>query len=115
MRRLAQVWLALVCCGCAVGPNFVRPDPPSADRYGGEAIPEQIESASGGAVQRLALGREIAAEWWTLFRSRELDQLLTRAVAANPTLAAARATLAQAREAVIAARGGLSPEVSATA
>ena len=56
MRRIAQVWLALVCCGCAVGPNFVRPDPPSADRYGSEAVPEQV-----------ALGREIAAGWWTLF------------------------------------------------
>ena len=115
MRRLAQAWIALWCCGCAVGPDFVRPDPPEADRYGSEAIPAQIESASGDAVQRLELGREIAAQWWTLYRSPELDRLLAQAVAANPTLAGARATLAQAREAVIAAQGGLYPEVTATA
>jgi NodT family efflux transporter outer membrane factor (OMF) lipoprotein len=115
MRRLATAWLALWCCGCAVGPDFVRPDPPEADRYGSEAIPAQIESASGDAVQRLELGHEIAAQWWTLYRAPELDHLLARAVAANPTLAAARATLAQAREAVVAAQGGLYPEVTATA
>jgi NodT family efflux transporter outer membrane factor (OMF) lipoprotein len=115
MRRLARAWLALLCCGCAVGPNFVRPDRPDADRYGGEAIPEQVESASGDAVQRLALGREIASDWWTLFRSPELDRVLAKAIAANPTLAAARATLVQAREAVAAARGGLLPEITGTA
>jgi NodT family efflux transporter outer membrane factor (OMF) lipoprotein len=115
MRRLATAWLALWCCGCAVGPDFVRPDPPEADRYGSEAIPAQIESAAGDAVQRLELGREIAAQWWTLYRSPELDHVLARAVAANPTLAAARATLAQARESVTAAQGGLYPEVTATA
>jgi NodT family efflux transporter outer membrane factor (OMF) lipoprotein len=104
MRRLAQAWIALWCCGCAVGPDFVRPDPPAADRYGSEAIPAQI-----------ALGREISSEWWTLFRSPELDRVLDRAIAANPTLAAARATLVQAREAVNAAQGGLYPEVTATA
>ena len=114
MRRLARAGLALWCCGCAVGPNFVRPDPPEVDRYGSDAIPARIESASGDAVQHLELGREIAAEWWTLFRSPDLDRLLAQTVAANPTLAAARATLAQAREGVVAAQGGLFPEVDAT-
>jgi NodT family efflux transporter outer membrane factor (OMF) lipoprotein len=115
MRRLARTGLALLCCGCAVGPNFVRPDPPDVDRYGSEAVPARIESADGDSVQRLELGREIADEWWTLFRSPDLDRLLARAVAANPTLAAARATLTQAREAVVAAQGGLYPEIDATA
>ena len=106
MRRLARTVLALWCCGCAVGPNFVRPDPPDVDRYGSEAIPDD---------PHLALGREIAAEWWTLFRSPDLDRLLAQAVAANPTLAAARATLMQARENTNAAVGGLFPEIDATA
>ena len=115
MRRLARTGLALLCCGCAVGPDFVRPDPPDVDRYGSEAVPARIESANGDSVQRLELGREIADEWWTLFRSPDLDRLLSQAVAANPTLVAARATLTQAREAVVAAQGGLYPEIDATA
>jgi NodT family efflux transporter outer membrane factor (OMF) lipoprotein len=115
MRRLARTGFALFCCGCAVGPNFERPAPVDADRYGSEAVPAQIESADGGEALRLELGREIADEWWTLFRSPDLDRVVAQAVATNPTLAATRATLAQARESVAAAQGGLFPEVTATA
>jgi NodT family efflux transporter outer membrane factor (OMF) lipoprotein len=116
MRTLATAAaIALVCSGCAVGPDFARPEPPSAERYGPEPIPSQMFSSSGEAGQRLALGQQIAADWWTLFRAPELDRLVERAIAANPNLAAARATLAQAREGVVAARGGLFPEISASA
>src|SRR6185503_13099910 len=97
MRRLARTGLAFLCCGCAVGPNFARPDPPDVDRYGSDVVPARIESADGAAV-RLELGNEIADEWWTLFRSPDLDRVVAQAVSANPTLAAARATLTQARE-----------------
>jgi NodT family efflux transporter outer membrane factor (OMF) lipoprotein len=83
------------------------------DRYGSDAVPAQIESADGAAV-RLELGNEIADEWWTLFRSPDLDRVVAQAVSANPTLAAARATLAQARETVVAAQGGLDPEITAS-
>jgi NodT family efflux transporter outer membrane factor (OMF) lipoprotein len=115
MRKLAcTAWLVLACSACAVGPDFTRPDLPDVDRYGPEPIPSSIPSSSGDAEQRIELGRQIAAEWWTLFRSPELDHLLERAIASNPTLGAARATLAQAREGVIAAQGGLYPEVTAT-
>jgi len=111
MRRQWVAWLVLSCCGCAVGPDFTAPAPPSEERYGPEPIPSRFESASG-EEQRVQLGREISERWWTLFRSPEIDQLLERTIAGNQTLAAARATLAQARDAFAAARGQFLPQIN---
>ncbi len=49
-------------------------------------------------MQHIALGREIEGNWWTLFRSDAIDQLVKQAVAHNRSLAASTATLKQARE-----------------
>jgi NodT family efflux transporter outer membrane factor (OMF) lipoprotein len=68
----------------------------------------------GGAAQRLVPGQEIPAQWWTLFHSSALDQLVRRALADNPTLAAAQATLRQSQENVNALVGSvLYPSVNA--
>jgi NodT family efflux transporter outer membrane factor (OMF) lipoprotein len=113
-RRRWVAWLMLSCGGCAVGPNFAAPAAPSEERYGPEPIPSRFSSASG-EEQRVQLGQEIADGWWTLFRSPEIDQLLERTIAGNQTLAVARATLAQARDAVAAARGQFVPQVTGSA
>jgi outer membrane protein TolC len=83
MSRVRQsvAWLLLACCGCAVGPNFARPEAPTADRYGPDAIPSQLTAASGEDQQRVQLGQEIQGRWWSLFQSPELDALLERAIA----------------------------------
>ena len=47
------------------------------------------------------------AQWWKLFNSGPLDQLVRDALAGSPTLAAAQATLTQARENLAAERGAL--------
>jgi NodT family efflux transporter outer membrane factor (OMF) lipoprotein len=51
------------------------------------------------------------AGWWRLFGSAELDDTIERALSENRDLAAAEATLAQAREAVSASAGALYPQV----
>ncbi|TMA32159.1 MAG: hypothetical protein E6J87_13715 [Deltaproteobacteria bacterium] len=107
-------WVMLWCCGCAVGPNFAAPSPPSAQRYGSEPIPTRYVSAAG-EEQRVQLGEEIKGRWWTLLQSPEIDALLDRAIAGSRTLASARATLAQSRDAVAAARGELLPQVTGSA
>jgi NodT family efflux transporter outer membrane factor (OMF) lipoprotein len=72
-------------------------------------------AGTGGAAtvtpQRIALGEKIPAEWWQLFHCARLDTVLRDAIAANQTLAAARATLAAAQEAVIEARAALYPQL----
>ena len=63
----------------------------------------------------MQLGEEIKGRWWTLLQSPEIDALLDRAIAGSRTLASARATLAQSRDAVAAARGELLPQVTGSA
>jgi NodT family efflux transporter outer membrane factor (OMF) lipoprotein len=101
MRRvLVPAVLVGMLAGCAVGPDFRRPEPPAASTYLPAAQPSATVAAKGpgGTVQRFEPGTDIPSEWWSLFRSESLDRLVRIALEENPTLAQARARLAQARE-----------------
>ncbi len=50
-------------------------------------------------------------EWWTLFRSKALNGLVAEALARNPNLEAAQASLRAARATTEAQRGALFPQV----
>lgn len=108
---------SVLLTGCAVGPDFRRPDAPNIDAYTATALPEETAAAPGvgGEAQRFALGQDIPAEWWALFHSEALDQLVRRAMASSPTLRAALAALRQAQENRLAKVGALFPQVDATA
>jgi NodT family efflux transporter outer membrane factor (OMF) lipoprotein len=101
--------------GCAVGPDFIRPAAPATSGYTRDKLPAATGSAdvAGGAAQHFVEGRDIPGEWWTLFRSKALNQLVAEALKANPTLAAAQASLRQAAEAVYAAQGAFFPTATA--
>jgi NodT family efflux transporter outer membrane factor (OMF) lipoprotein len=75
-----------------------------------ETVPEPAAS-----TQTVALGEGVTAEWWTLFRSPEIDALVKEAIAGSPTLESATARLTAAREAVSAASGALYPQVDFSA
>jgi len=94
--------LSVGLVGCTLGPNFQQPAAPAADgaSYTPTPLPAQTVSApvAGGAAQRFVDGLDIPAQWWTVFRSPALDQLLRGALARNPDLAAAEAALRQVRE-----------------
>ncbi len=103
---------------CAVGPNYRAPEAPSTISYTATALPAETQSAPGlaGAAQRFAPGEDIPAQWWTLFHSPALDQLIKQALSDNPTLAAAQATLRQAQETLSALAGSvLYPKIDASA
>jgi outer membrane protein TolC len=100
--------------GCAVGPKFARPAAPSAARYTADTLRAEDASASG-TLQHIDLGREIEGNWWTLFRSDAIDQLVTQAVAHNRSLSASTATLQQAQELALAQAGSRYPQVDLTA
>jgi NodT family efflux transporter outer membrane factor (OMF) lipoprotein len=99
----------LTLAGCAVGPDFREPAPPQTTRYTETPLPPETVGApgQGGAAQRFVPGGTIAEQWWTLFRSEPLDRLIRDAVAESPTLAAAQATLRQAKETYAAGSGAL--------
>ena len=114
IRRAARS-LALVglLAGCAVGPDFTRPEAPSPPGYTAEPMPTQLTPAGGEGEQRLELAQEISAQWWQAFRSPALDEVIELALRDSPNLVVARATLAQAEQAVTAARGALFPQLDA--
>jgi NodT family efflux transporter outer membrane factor (OMF) lipoprotein len=102
---------------CAVGPDFKPPAAPAVSGYTPETSPATTTSANvaGGAAQKFVTGRDIPAEWWKVFHSKEIDALIAEALRANPNLQAAQATLWQAKENLYAAAGKLLPSVDANA
>ncbi len=108
-----------VLAGCAVGPDFKTPAPPATQGYqpGGYqpgAGPAATASAEGrlGGAQTFTSGADIPGEWWTLFHSRPLSDLVARALKANPSLEAAQAALRQANETLYAQQGAYFPQAS---
>ena len=98
--RLAVGALVASLTACAVGPNFKRPSPPTASGYG--SAPMQGEANTAGSTdsstQRFVAGMDIPSQWWTLFKSPQLDRLVEQALKANPDVGAAQAALRQAHE-----------------
>ncbi|MBF0570336.1 MAG: efflux transporter outer membrane subunit [Candidatus Omnitrophica bacterium] len=90
-RRIFFIGLLILptLFGCAVGPNFKKP-----------AIPAGIAYPSGmlKAGPIFVVGAKIPQEWWALFKSKSLDELVREALINSPTLAAAKASLRQAQE-----------------
>ncbi len=110
---LTATLAALTLAGCAVGPDFKSPPAPAAEGYLHPApAPGKTDAQD---LQHLDSGAEVAAQWWQLFQSPALDEVVRAAIAASPTLAAADATLAQAREQVVIARAALLPSLSGNA
>lgn len=111
----SAVFSALLATSCAVGPNFKRPAAPEATGY--TAGPLQPTASTpgvlGGESQRFSPGADISSDWWTLFHSAPLNDLIEHSLKNNPDLKAAQAALLAAREGVLAQRGAYYPSVSA--
>lgn len=116
LRKSALLALAMGLAGCAAGPDFKRPAAPDVADYTATPFPAQTESASAtlGESQRLITGMAVDTRWWQSFKSPKLDVLIETALAASPSLAAARATLRQAQELHAAKAGAtLYPQMDA--
>ena len=108
--------LALLCAGCTVGPNFHPPAAPKDAGYSSTPLPATASAdVPAGASQRFLPGGHLSGEWWTLFRSRPLNNLIDQALRANPDLQAAQASLRQANENLYAGQGALFPTVGLNA
>ena len=104
-RSLLPVLLAGLCAGCALGPDYQRPDTPMPERFLGQAA----------VTQRPAAPAESLATWWDGFGDPTLSRLVARAQAQNLDLAQAAARVAQARAALGAADAALSPTLGLNA
>ena len=107
---VAACMLALLS-SCTVGPDFEEPPAPTSLHYDQSA--ENQLAATGGTVgvQHISFDRKVSGDWWSVFGSPKLDEVMHRAIDGNLDLAAADATIAQAAEAVKSAKGGLYPQV----
>jgi NodT family efflux transporter outer membrane factor (OMF) lipoprotein len=115
-KKMVAVLCSTLMMGCAVGPNFKRPEAPAIQSYTSAPLTEQTVATQvqGGSAQELLLGKKIPEQWWTLFHSPALDRLIRQGLAANPSVASAQAALRQARENLNAEFGnGLMPSVDA--
>ena len=109
MRLLLLFLAAAALAGCTVGPDFVRPSPPTASGY---LAPSEQGVATPGQP-RADAGPGPAGRWWQAFGSPQLDALVDRAIANNKTLAASNATLAAAGQDLRAVAGRQLPQVDA--
>jgi len=112
---IAALVLSLIT-GCAVGPNFKRPVAPKVSSYTDHPLSTTVTSTNvaSGEAQHFAKGRDIAGDWWTLFHSKSLNELIEISLTNNPDLKAAQAALTVARENVLAQRGVYYPSVAAS-
>jgi len=105
----------LFISGCAVGPDFKRPAAPDVSDYTAAPVSNTASAnVAGGQAQRFAKGADISADWWSLFHSKALNDLIEQSLANNPDLKAAHAALSVARENVLAQRGVYYPSVAAS-
>ena len=103
LSSISVAVLGLLLSACAVGPRYQAPELPEAASsvgYTPEPLPQQTASAAAtdGVAQRFALGQDIPEQWWTLYGSDALNQLIKQALSSSPNLAAAQAALRQAQE-----------------
>ncbi|MVW59302.1 efflux transporter outer membrane subunit [Massilia sp. NEAU-DD11] len=96
IRLLAAAVVAVAATGCAVGPDYRRPDAPVPDRYLGQPT----------AAQGPAAGLDA---WWDGFGDPQLARYVAQALAGNLDLAQAAARVAQARAGLHAADAALLP------
>jgi NodT family efflux transporter outer membrane factor (OMF) lipoprotein len=112
-QPLALVFIVtlLLMAGCAVGPNFKRPAAPNVNDYTAAPLSTTIgaTNVSGGQEQRFVEGKDIPGQWWTLFHSQPLNDLIERALTNNPNITAAQAALTIAHENTLAQKGAFWP------
>jgi NodT family efflux transporter outer membrane factor (OMF) lipoprotein len=114
LARIVATTALLLTAGCTVGPNFKKPAAPDVGGYTATPITttSSTPNLTGGVAQHLMEGKDIPGEWWAVFHSKPLDDLIERALKANPDLKAAQAALTVARENVLAQRGFYYPNVT---
>ena len=104
MRRLALLSAALLLAGCAVGPDYKRPEVQVPPEFRGQSpdVP-----ASERSIADLA--------WWEVFQDEVLQELLRTALAANYDLRIAAARVLDARAQVTINRSFQFPDVTGNA
>ncbi len=104
----------MVCAllsACTVGPAWHRPPAPTVATYtASTAAPASASSTV--TPPKLQVGAAVDPQWWRAFGSAPLDRLVDAALAHNPDIEAAQATVEQAQHLLRATRGAFYPQVA---
>jgi NodT family efflux transporter outer membrane factor (OMF) lipoprotein len=103
VRRLISTAAAAALCGCAVGPDYVRPSTPVAPAY---------KEQGWNPAQPADLSPR--GDWWGLFSDPALNGLEARVAVSNQNVAAAEAAYRQAEALVREQRAALLPSIDLT-
>lgn len=101
-RVITPILLAALLSGCSMAPNYERPN---------VATPASWSEIEASASQPT----KIAKDWWTNFRSPELNKLMEQALVNNNDIGAAIQRIAQARAALKSTSSTLYPSVDGRA
>ena len=96
---ISMALVASLTAGCAVGPDYVRPDTPMANQFMGKAAVDRRQTAASADL----------VTWWSGFGDPKLTRFITLALEQNLDLAQAVARVAQARAGVGAANAAMLP------
>ena len=94
--------------GCAAGPDWKKPASPADTAY--QAGDPGTVSA-GVKSQKIDSGKQVAADWYRLLGSDQLNSLVSQALRSSPTLAAAQARFKAAGHDLEAVSGSRYPSV----
>lgn len=103
--------LVLAVAGCAVGPDYQRPDIAVGAEYGAA----DLDAANRGWVRVRPQDDVLQSDWWTVFDDPTLDQMMVHLLDTNFELARAEALYRQARASLQATRSGLFPTLGTSA
>jgi multidrug efflux system outer membrane protein len=100
--------------GCAVGPDYKRPEAttiPAAYTGATNVVPTDASATNGWKVAE-PQAQIPKGNWWEIFGDTELNELESQASAANQQLKVAVARFAEARAQMDVIRAGLFPNIS---
>lgn len=106
--RLALLCAILLLAGCAVGPDYQRPDAPVSAQFR-EADGWKLAAAGDPQAQ------PAASTWWKHFGDPQLDQLVEQADLSNQNIRVAEARYRQASALLDAAQAAQFPTLNASA
>lgn len=105
LSAAVAVATAVLLAGCAVGPDYHRPD---------TSIPAAYKEAPAGWKVAQPADRTDRGPWWTVYNDPQLDALIGKLNASNQTIAQSAAAYRQARALVTEARAAYFPTVGFT-
>lgn len=107
-KRIALILITVILFSAcaAVGPNYVRPDKPVAEKW---------NASLDNGLRASSVQPQVLASWWTTLADPDLSRLMEKAAAGNLDLKVADARLREARARRGVARAGFYPSVDASA